>query len=226
MLLLKASISKSTMSHPDAAIIIPAYNEAQTIAKIVEQAKIYGHVIVVNDGSADLTAEMASKSGAQVISHPVNRGYDAALCSGYKAAVRGGFLFVVTLDADGQHLPELIQSFIDALRDQDADIVIGQRDQITRFSEHVFNLYTKHRYGIDDILCGLKGFRSDVLKENLYSAEWKSAGTALVLAAARQGKRVIQIPITVKARQGRARIGGTLRANFFILKALFADFVS
>src|SRR3990172_932235 len=110
------------------AIVIPALNERATIDKVVADASQYGIPIVVDDGSSDETGALATAAGATVVRHAVCRGYDQALNSGFARANEIGCEFVITMDADGQHDPTMLNSFISAL-DDGADIVIGIRDR-------------------------------------------------------------------------------------------------
>ena len=106
-----------SMSHR--IIVIPAYNEALTIADVVSGAvKIADRVLVVDDGSRDETL---------VIRHAVNRGVGAALGTGIEAAIRLGADAVVTMDADGQHLAEDAAKVFERLAQGDVDFVIGSR---------------------------------------------------------------------------------------------------
>src|SRR5262245_42727883 len=85
-------------------VVIAAYNEAGVIARVIAEVRRRGYpVVVVDDGSADATAEVAEQAGAAVISHPVNLGQGAALQTGIEFALARGADFVVTFDADGQH---------------------------------------------------------------------------------------------------------------------------
>src|SRR5450759_609710 len=85
------------------AIIIPAFNEAATIAAVVGNASRIGHVVVVNDGSSDGTERAATAAGATVITLKGNQGYEGALTRGMQFAVENKFSFALTMDADGQH---------------------------------------------------------------------------------------------------------------------------
>jgi UDP-N-acetylglucosamine---dolichyl-phosphate N-acetylglucosaminyltransferase len=109
-------------------IVIPAYNEALTIADVVRGAvKIADHVLVVDDGSRDQTGPLAKDAGALVIRHAVNRGVGAALGTGIEAAVRLGGDNVVTMDADGQHRAEDAAKVFERLDKGDVEFVIGSR---------------------------------------------------------------------------------------------------
>ncbi|MEM2613688.1 MAG: glycosyltransferase family 2 protein, partial [Nitrososphaerota archaeon] len=107
---------------------IPAYNEEKTIAKVILKTKKYvDKVIVCDDGSIDMTAEIAEALGAEVIRHERNMGYGAAISSLFKKAVEEGADIMVTLDGDGQHDPDEIPKLIKPIVEDEADVVIGSR---------------------------------------------------------------------------------------------------
>ncbi len=84
---------KYSMDRYRVGVVIPAFNESATISGVVEAAKAYGVPIVVDDGSSDNTSELAEKSGAVVITHPENNGYDFSLNSGFKTVIMIVFIF-------------------------------------------------------------------------------------------------------------------------------------
>lgn len=200
------------------AIVIPALNEAATIGQVVEAAIGYGRCIVVNDGSVDRTADAARAAGALVVDHPLNRGYDAALESGFHKANALGCEAVITLDADGQHNPALLGDFIAEL-DAGASVVLGVRDRKARLAEHAFACYTK-RLGIADPLCGMKAYRMAVYRALGHFDAYQSIGSELALFAARNGYALASVPVRVRERIGQPRFGRRLAANLKIFRAL------
>lgn len=108
--------------------MIPAYNEEGRIEPVIRGANQYLPVLVVDDGSRDCTAVVAETAGAMVLSLTPNQGKGAALRAGFRKALEEGFEAVVTLDADGQHDPEEIPGFLQVYDEQQADLIIGNRD--------------------------------------------------------------------------------------------------
>src|SRR3989442_4535464 len=109
-------------------IVIAAYNEARVIADVVADVKsTRNHVVVVDDGSTDQTADLAARAGAVVIRHPINLGQGAALQTGIEFALAEGADAVVTFDADGQHRAADVAGLIDALAQHGADFAFGSR---------------------------------------------------------------------------------------------------
>ncbi|WP_404401807.1 glycosyltransferase family 2 protein [Idiomarina seosinensis] len=114
------------MSLSDTLIVIPAYNEQQTLAGVLNQLaeKGYDEVLVVDDHSTDSTAELARQHGARVISLCINIGAWGAMQAGVRYALQKGYSAVITMDADGQHLPETLKQLLE--QQQQADVVIGR----------------------------------------------------------------------------------------------------
>jgi glycosyltransferase involved in cell wall biosynthesis len=108
--------------------LIPAYNEAAHIAPMVVGARAHLPVLVVDDGSTDDTAALAEAAGATVVRQVPNQGKGAALRAGFRWALGEGYEAVLTLDADGQHDPAEIPSFLELFAAQRLDLVVGARD--------------------------------------------------------------------------------------------------
>jgi glycosyltransferase involved in cell wall biosynthesis len=212
------------MDRSRVAIVIPALNESATIARIVEEAGKYGVPIVVDDGSTDTTAKLAKLAGAVVVSHESNLGYDKALDTGFVRAEELNCTIVITLDADGQHTPSLLDNFT-TLLDEGADVVIGIRDKRQRLAEHIFAFLTWHLYGIADPLCGMKAYRLSVYKALGHFDSYGSVGTELALFAAKNNFRIKQIAVPVMERNDAPRFGRKFSANYKIFRALVMSFV-
>jgi glycosyltransferase involved in cell wall biosynthesis len=108
--------------------LIPAYNEAGRLGKVIQGAQIHLPVLVVDDGSTDETAESAELAGAEVLRQSPNQGKGAALRAGFRWALDQDYQAVLTLDADGQHDPQEIPNFLESYQQNQADLIIGERD--------------------------------------------------------------------------------------------------
>ena len=137
-------------------------NEEETIGKIIQQVKKYAlEVIVVDDGSSDKTAEKALEQGARVFSHLKNKGYIAALKTGFVNA-KGDI--IVVMDADGQHDPADVPRLVKPLLNDEADVVIGARDRLSSFSEKVITKLTRLKVDTRDACSGFRALTRDVAK--------------------------------------------------------------
>ena len=109
-------------------VVIPAFNESATIAKVVSEVFASGFsCVVVDDGSTDSTAHIAKQAGAAVLSLPFNAGVGGALRCGFRYAVENGFTAVIQCDADGQHQSHHFQDLIRTANETQADFVLGSR---------------------------------------------------------------------------------------------------
>lgn len=122
------------MATKELLVMLPAYNEEECIGKFMDQIKIHGideyaDILVINDGSRDMTSAIAKEKGARVVTHIYNLGYGCALQTGYKYAVRRGYKYLVQIDSDGQHDVCNIETIYKQLRSTEnpPDIVIGSR---------------------------------------------------------------------------------------------------
>lgn len=113
----------------DVAIIIPAYNEASIIKKVLQEVLAhYSYVVCVDDGSSDLTSAEIAKTKAYLVRHPINLGQGAALQTGIEAALANpDIVYFVTFDADGQHRLADAAKMLDTIKNGSYDIVLGSR---------------------------------------------------------------------------------------------------
>ena len=206
--------------YPELVTALPAFNEVGTVANVVQSLLSFGDVVVIDDGSSDGTGDLAHAAGANVITHPINQGYDKALQSGLSWVANKGYRYAITLDADGQHNSSAVLLFKTQL-EAGADVVIGVRNRMQRWSELLFSFISKTLWGLDDPLCGMKGYRVDLLLTPGRFNTYLSIGTEFCIRAARSGCRIHQVPITTLSRNGAPRFGSGLIANFRILRALF-----
>lgn len=202
------------MNNPEISVIIPAYNEALTIAGIVFKIKeLYPdyEIIVVNDGSTDDTAAIAKEAGAHVHSHPYNIGNGAAVKSGIRVA-RGDIM--VFMDADNQHNPEDIKNLLTYFPDY--DMVVGARsngDQASwgrTFGNTVYNWLASYvaKFYIPDLTSGFRAIKADIARNFLsLLPNTYSYPTTLTLCVLRSGRSVKYLPINVLRRKaGKSEI--------------------
>ena len=125
----KASTSRGKATDFRWCVLIPTYNNAGKVAGVIEGVRaLTEHVLVVNDGSTDSTAEILASLGVDTVTHDVNRGKGQALRTGFSAARSRGFTHAVSLDADGQHHPSDLPAMIEEARRYPDAVVVGARD--------------------------------------------------------------------------------------------------
>jgi glycosyltransferase involved in cell wall biosynthesis len=194
-------------------VAIPAYQAAGTIADVVRRARRFAErVVVVDDGSTDGTAGAARAAGAHVLSHSRNLGKGRALATALDSLFAEHHAQVVTLDADGQHLPEEIPKLVGAAR-AGADLVIGSRYHLfarmhairrfsNRWSSRLISAAAGH--AIADVQSGFRLYSRHLydavgLPEPRFEAE-----SAVLVRAARLGFTVTTVPIELGFVDGRS----------------------
>ena len=218
--------------------LIPAFNEARHIAAVVEAAKRYvERVVVIDDGSRDGTAEIAAVAGAACLQLPSNRGKGSALQIGITFAHSQGFTHVVTLDGDGQHLPEDIPAMIRVAEETGAELIIGTRTfdsaQMPRarfYSNTIGSRVASLLVGreIRDSQCGFRLMRLDrlcalKLRSRRYEFEME-----VLIKMARSGCTIAHAPVRMVYDQRRERskmkpIRDTVRICLCSLAFLFEE---
>lgn len=202
------------------SVVIPAYNEQDTIGPVVEAALPFAEVIVVNDCSRDETAAVAARAGAHVVNNARNLGYERTLEAGFREAWRRGSEAVVTMDADGEHDPSVLPEFYRLLIEEEVPLVLGRRVRPARAAEYVFVWAMRLWFGIDDILCGCKGYRRETFEANGGFDPIRSIGTELAAASVARGYAFRQLFVPGRRRAGVPRFGASWRANARILAGL------
>jgi glycosyltransferase involved in cell wall biosynthesis len=185
--------------------LIPALNAAHTIGPVIGAAKLeVERVVVVDDGSSDETAAVAERAGATVLRHPRNRGKGGALKTGFQYAIEHGFDGVITLDADGQHLPREIPKFLAASRETGADLIIGGRAHLfdkmlpsRRFANRLSAAMISWgaRTKITDSQSGFRHYSARLLREIRLRSEGFDLESEVIIRAGVRGFKAITIPI-------------------------------
>ncbi len=192
------------------AIGIPAYNEEKNIASIILKLKeITEDIIVCDDGSNDLTADIAIKMGAMLITHPKNLGYGAAIRSIFLKAKELNVDILVTFDADGQHRIEDINKVMEPLITEDADIVIGSRflddkgqKEVPRYRKFGIKTITalattSLKENISDAQSGYRAYSKKVLQEIIPSEFGMGVSTEILIKSSKKKFRIKEVPIIV-----------------------------
>jgi glycosyltransferase involved in cell wall biosynthesis len=185
--------------------IIPAFNEASYIARIVEETREYIEtVIVIDDGSEDRTARIAQAAGATCLGSPVNRGKSSALRMGIDFARANDFTHVITLDGDGQHLPQDIPAMLRVAEETKADLVIGarpfSRDLMPRsryYSNTIGSRLASALIGceVKDSQSGFRLFRIDKFSEIKLRSRRYEIEMEVLIKMARYGCTIAHSPI-------------------------------
>jgi len=199
------------MGKPYIIAAIPAYNEERTIARVVIETQRYvDKIIVCDDGSTDLTGEIAERLGAEVIRHEKNMGKGAALRDLFVKAKEYNPSIIVTLDADGQHDPNDIPKLLEPLLKGEADLTVGSRyiegggmdaPLYRRLGLKIINFFSKgvSKSIVKDTQSGFRAFTMRTLNElECFESTGFGVESEQVALAMRRGLRIKEVPINVK----------------------------
>ena len=187
---------------------IPAFNEEKNIASIIlKLKKIADKIIVCNDGSTDLTADVAKELGTIVVNHSKNLGYGSAIRSIFLKAKELDSEILVTFDADGQHRIEDIQNVIEPIIKNNADIVIGSRflsdnSEVPNYRKFGINIITKITNAsihekLTDSQSGFRAYNNKVLTELALADLGMGISTEILIKASAKGFKIVEVPITI-----------------------------
>lgn len=223
-------------------IIIPGYNEEQNIAKVLEgilAQHLAADILVLDDGSLDKTAEIASQYPVTVVSHPYNLGYGAALQTGYKYAVGKGYDYVLQFDGDGQHNPADLRNLMEELKQGDVDIVIGSRylegattfktgaaKQVgVRFFRRLIRMMTG--LVVSDPTSGLRGISSKVFQfyavRDRFPADFPDAD--ILIQQILRKYRIREIPAHMRIREAGVSMHAGIKPLFYMMKISLSIFI-
>lgn len=187
-------------------IVIPAYNEEKTIGKVIDNLKKQGlkNIIVVDDGSADGTSNIAEKHKVKVYIHVINRGLGGALNTGISAALMNHADIIVTCDADGQHDPEDVKRVIEIIKKEKIDVVIGSRlinskgmpffRKIGNFGLNIITYFLFGAYSTDT-QSGLRGFSKNAAKKIEIKTNRMEVSSEIIKEINRNKLKLKEIPI-------------------------------
>ena len=219
------------------SVVIPALNEEEPIGEVVREVIATGiprEVVVVDNGSTDLTAECARNAGARVVSAP--RGYGRACAAGV-AAVSDECDVLVFLDGDGSDVPRFIPALVEPIINGTHDFVIGSRTRGKRepgsmnaqqvFAGHLAGLLIRAFYGVRYTdMSPFRAIRRDSFQTLGMREETYGWNLEMQMKAARAGLRILEVPVDHRRRRGgESKVSGTLRGTFVASFRILATFL-
>lgn len=219
------------------AAVIPAYQAAASVGDVVARTRgVLADVFVVDDGSTDGTGDVARRAGAAVLVHAENRGKGTALRTAFDTLAGRGFDAIVTLDADGQHLPEEIPVLADAA--DGADLVLGSRDalfaemsRVRRTSNRCSSRAISFAAGMRvlDVQTGFRLYARRLLETVPFPRGRFESESAILVLAARAGFRVVTVPVRLGFADGRCTshyrpLADSVRIARAVIRARFAGY--
>lgn len=218
-------------------LVMPAFNEEQSVAAVVRAGRVLGYeVCVVDDGSADRTAIRAADAGAHVLRLPVNLGVGGALRCGFRWALENGFDTVVQVDADGQHDPDQVGVLLDAMCSSEAEMVIGSRfvdgadtypiSGARRLAMRMLSARVAGATGIRvlDTSSGFRAIRRPLLDRFAadYPVEYLGDTVEALIEAGCAGAKIIEHPIAMTPRVHGNGSAGAIASLWYVLRLLVA----
>jgi len=219
---------------PKICVLIPAYNEAKTIGRVLGKIKAFGfEAVVIDDGSTDGTSRVAADAGAIVIRHDINKGKGASLREGIRYILPRPYEAIIAMDGDGQHNPDEIHNFLELSGKKDSSFIQGNRMcdpksmplvrvVTNRVMSSIISLMCKQH--IPDTQCGYKYIRKDALKKLTLASSRYDIETEILLEASRAGVRIDSMPIkTIYQKEASyiSPIVDTLRFMRLLIKRTF-----
>ena len=221
-------------------VVVPAYNEAHSVAAVVAEVNAAlpaADVLVIDDGSHDRTASVARDAGALVIRLPINLGVGGAMRAGFRFAQRSGYDAVVQVDGDGQHDATFLPVLLAALGD--ADVVIGARfagvgDYTVKgprlWAMRLLSLVVGRIVGaqLTDVTSGYRaaGHRAIEVFARHYPAEYLGDTVESLVIAHRLGLQVRQVPVRMRVRAAGRASPGLVGATLYLARAFAALFLA
>lgn len=201
---------------PRICVLIPAYNEAAHIERVCREVRaLIPDVVVIDDGSRDRTAELATATGVKVLRQPVNLGKGAVLNVGFAYARAHGFDAVITMDADGQHLAAEVPKFIETYRRTRIPVLIGNRigdlramPAARRYTNRLMSwlLSRVMRQYIADTQCGFRLYRCDTLQLVTTGSQRFAAESEILLSFAHRGIRMDSVRVSTVYADEQSKI--------------------
>ena len=217
----------------ETVVVIPAYQAEPTLRTLIQAIRRLGlSVIVVDDASSDRTFLEAREAGAVVLQRAANGGKGAALRDGLADACRRGYEWMITMDADGQHLPSDIPFFLEAGKQEDADLIVGNRMKDPRgmpphrrvtnwlMSWLISRIAGQHVY---DTQCGFRRVSRRLLERVPLTSERFEIDSEMIIRAGWAGFRIASAPVTCVYRREASFIhpvGDTIRFLRFLKRLL------
>jgi glycosyltransferase involved in cell wall biosynthesis len=219
-----------------ALVIVPAFNEARSIAGVlaaVRAARPGVDVCVVDDGSSDGTAELAAREGAIVLRNPVNLGIGGAVQAGYLYAREHGYDAAVQLDGDGQHDPAFLDALLAPLREGGADVVVGSRflgegtfrsTRVRRAGIRYLSWFLRLRCGarVTDATSGFRAANRRAIELFARSYPPDYPEPEAIAVATRAGLRVAEVPVRMTERRHGTSSITWLRTIYYLVKVSLA----
>ncbi|MHB9052607.1 MAG: glycosyltransferase family 2 protein [Thermoleophilia bacterium] len=220
---------------PRILIIIPAHNEADSLARVIGEirAAVRADIVVVDDGSTDDTAAIALQENAELLSMPFNLGIGSTMQTGFKYARRGGYDIAVQVDGDGQHDPAELPLILEPVVNGECDLAIGSRylergsysgsacrRAGTAIFSRILSLMTREK--LTDATSGFRAINRNLIElfAHDYPRDYPEVEVLLIVHLARY--RIREVPVAMRSRGGGRSSINSFRSVYYMVKVLLA----
>lgn len=220
---------------PRVLIIIPAHNEAGSLARVISEVRAAADadIAVVDDGSTDETAEIALRENAELLSVPFNLGIGSTMQTGFEFARREGYDVAVQVDGDGQHDPAELPLILKPVLSGECDLAVGSRylergkysgtagrRAGTAIFSKILSLMTREK--LTDATSGFRAINRDLIElfAHDYPRDYPEVEVLLIIHLARF--RIIEVPVAMRRRDGGRSSINTFRSVYYMVKVLLA----
>jgi hypothetical protein len=223
------------MDNPKVLIIIPAHNEAASIAGVIDdiRSSLAAGIVVIDDGSSDDTARIAIEAGVEVLTLPFNLGIGSAMQTGYQFAEREGYDIAVQTDGDGQHKASHIPELLEPILQGESNMVVGSRYLApesysgsmgrragTALFSRLLSLMLRQR--LTDATSGFRALDRQLIElfAHDYPRDYPEVEALLTTHMARL--RIKEVPVTMRPRGGGRSSINNFRSVYYMVKVLLA----
>lgn len=220
-------------------IIIPAYNEEESLPKLIsdiERLRSEFDYIIINDGSDDETKELCKKNAYPIVNLPINSGIGVAVQTGYRYALENNYDIAIQIDGDGQHDVGYLSKIVEVLENNEADVVIGSRfienegfqsSRARRFGIKLLSFFIWICTGvkIKDVTSGFRAVNKAFIKvfASDYSKDYPEPEA--IVTTKMYGGRILEIPVVMKERECGSSSITLYRSIYYMIKVTLAIFV-
>jgi glycosyltransferase involved in cell wall biosynthesis len=220
-------------------VIIPAFNEEKSIGKVIKEVKKYlsqADIVVVNDGSTDLTSEKARASKALVLELPFNLGIGGTMQAGYRYAHEKDYDIAIQVDGDGQHDPTEIPQLLLGLKKEKGDIVVGSRfitrsgyqtSIMRRIGSSILSRVISNiiKQKITDPTSGFRAANRKAVQLFAFYYPQDYPEPEVLVLLSKSGLKIAEVPVTMKQRYSGGSSITKVKAIYYMVKVLLAIFV-
>jgi len=200
-------------------IIIPTFNELNSLKKVINSYPKNWNILVVDDCSKDKTINFLKKNKIQYVKNKHNLGYEKSILRGFNYALKfKKFRYVATLDSDGEHNPKYLKKMLKIMIEKNLDMVIAERSNYNRISEKIIGKIYKFKFNISDPLSGYKLYKKESLNLVLKKIKTSFFLVDIINLFKLNSGKIKSLPIISKKRnEGKPKVGSSFFVNLKIL---------